>query len=331
MSISEILIPFSLPPTELAKDLLPALTSKSGTGGLAMLLSRYQSSVKTLYENLSPHLPHEIWFDNYLTKQLHTSLVQYYAQSLQVQLAVGYWFLLNPIHLHIARTHLVLTDYRQLALSESDSKLLFEIAKAICSDYGIELIYGNAVTWFLRQDDWADFVTATPDAACGHNIETWPIKGMKELHWRKLQTEIQMAWFIQPLQQQREEHNQNVVNSLWLWAGAWIRNNEQSKSLILITKDAKFGRDASLSPPLVLLDQLTSAALSNDWDDWLTSMSELETHWFKPLCQALRKRPYQLTHCRLHLSNTNTLLSVQTNSRALKKFWRVANFNSLVN
>lgn len=348
MSYPEILIPFGLPPAEHAKDLVKMLTTECGTDGLAMLLSRYQSLVRTQFDDFSTELPHEAWL-NARFKTEHYSLLQHYASSLQIDLDPGYWFLLNPVHLHIARNHLVLTDYRQLNLSEQDAHLLFEKAKTLCNEVGVELVFGNATTWFLRADEWSDFLTSSPEAACGHNIEIWSAKGSKELAWRKLQNEIQMEWFIHPLQQQREERGEKAVNGIWLWAGTSLSTGFKAEEdpcrggLSGVKRQrtegtkitAPTGAPYSLMPdicPLIpekpTLQLLSSAALANDWGTWAALMMELERDCFKPLCAALKKR--EITQLQLRLSNSKTLLTIQTNSNAMKKFWRTPTFKNLI-
>jgi len=362
MTYPEILIPFALPPAEHANDLVKMLASECGTDGLATLLSRNQSLVRTQFDDFSPELPHEVWL-NARFKTKHYSLVQHYANSLKIDLNPGHWFLLNPVHLHVARNHLVLTDYRQLDLSEYDSHLLFEKAKSLCHEVGVELVFGSATTWFLRANDWADFATSSPDAACGHNIEIWSVKGTNELAWRKLQNEIQMEWFIHPIQHQREERGEKVVNGLWLWAGTALPTGFKAEidfcrvGTFLGTpllnqwghraKETSYAEEACVArevhsagkiralenpspalPTLRLSDQLSSAALSNDWGTWAELMIELERDCFKPLCAALKKR--EITQLQLHLSNSKTLLSLQTSSSALRKFWRNPTFKNLV-
>ncbi|MCC9266218.1 hypothetical protein LOX66_20045, partial [Bacillus velezensis] len=67
--------------------------------------------------------------------------------------ADGTWFILQPIHLHIARDHLVLTDPQQLQLAEEDARSLFDIVQPLFAETGQTLLYGDAQTWFLRADE----------------------------------------------------------------------------------------------------------------------------------------------------------------------------------
>jgi hypothetical protein len=321
MSHAEILIPFSLPPAEHARDLLLSLSARLEQRGLAILLARGNSDAPQRFDDFSPLLPHERWLEQQTRPH---PLRQQFATQLATQHDAHapphhYWFMLNPVHLHIARNHLVLTDQRQLALTEEESQALFTRAALLCQESGVELRYGSATTWWLQpRENWTDFITSSPDAACGHNIEIWSPKGKNELAWRKLQNDIQMDWYMHPVNTQREQQGQKTINGLWLWGGADIPALSASSS------EATTGPTTIAQlihhPELLILDQLSTSALAGDWGTWLENMVVLEQTWFKPLYDALTSR--QLPTLRLHFSNSNTLLSLEVSTASLRRFWR---------
>ncbi len=319
MSHPEIIIPFALPPAEHAKDLVKLLTSVCEPDGLAMLLSRAHTLQREQQDAYAPALPHEVW----LSKQ-HNRVTALQSR-LNLNLSNGYWFILNPVNLHIASNHLVLTDFRLLKLSDAHAQALFAIAKTYFNEAGFELLYGDAGNWLLRADDWSEMETSSPDAACGHNIDIWSPKGPRARAWRKLQNDIQMEWFMHPMQEQRQMGGLKTINGLWLWSGTRIG----SEPLIQSTLHCNLSASELIKlPRLTMLDLLTSAALASDWGTWAEIMQQLEQEWFKPLCTALKNRQLQQLH--LVLSNNNSLLSVQTNTGSLRRFWRTANFNPLL-
>lgn len=323
MSHPEIIIPFALPPAEHAKDLVKLLASECASDGLAILLARHHAMQRSHHDDFSAALPHEIWLaknhgHNYLKNQIG---------KLSLALGDGYWFVLQPVHLHIASNHLVLTDYRQLALSEQDARALFVKAQTLCEEIGLQLVYGDSAHWFLRADGWSDLITTSIDAACGHNIEIWSPTGKEALAWRKLQNEIQMEWFIHPVQEQRQLRAEKVINGLWLWSGTHIKQSDRAETTTQIRLNSS-AHDCVQTPGPVILDQLSSAALASDWATWVQIMTELERSWFKPLCTALKTG--QLKQINLLLSNSNTLLYVEASSNSLRKFWRSPNLNLLI-
>ena len=321
MSHPEIIIPFGLPPAEHAKDLINMLASECGTEGLACLLTRHGSIERVRYDDFATSLPHEQW----LSKRHQMSPLQYCQQNLGVHLDPGFWFLLNPVHLHVASTHLVLTDYRQLNVTDHESRLLFERATLLCDEVGLQLVYGDATHWFLRADQWSEFETASPDAACGHNIDIWSPKGEAVLGWRKLQNEIQMDWFIHPVQEQRQQRGERAINGLWMSSGTKINAAEVTPPVL---SDPQATDSLALTPSNTVLEQLRSAALASDWGTWVHLMIDLDRSYFTTIVHALKKR--QVTQVDLFLSNNNSLLHVQTTTNSLRQFWRRPNFKSLL-
>ncbi len=349
MTHPEILIPFSLPPAGHAKDLTKILMSDCGTNGLALLLSRHQSLIRTKQDDFSPQLPHEKWLNDWLQKHHQMSFLSYRANALGVDLHPGHWFLLRPVHLHIARNHLVLAGRRQLLLPEQEATLLFEKAKRLCNEAGTELIYGSATEWFLGANQWSDIETSTEDAASGHNIEIWSPKESKSgnrstiLAWRKLQNEIQMEWFADPIQEHREQRGEKTINGVWLSNGTTLSakiSTTRFRPVIFYTSNTDKWENLALDPAdldeppqLIVLDQLSAAALANDWGSWVAMLAELEHTWFKPLCAALKKRQHNqrpFSKIDLHLSNSTALLSIEASSNALYKFWRVPHFRQFI-
>ena len=324
MNHAHLLIPFALPPAEHARDLVNLLTKECGTDGLAMLLSRHSAMQLHHMDDFAQALPHEVWHQQTLQTQSQLTLLQQQAQQLGVTLDPGYWFMLNPVHLHIASTHLVLTDQRQLTLTEEEASVLFDIARQACELVGITLKYGSPGCWFLRADHWHELSTSTPDAACGHNIDIWLPQGPTARAWRKLQNEIQMEWFMHPLQQQREQRGLQSVNGLWIWSGTSLPRGCSGSQQTPAPDSVQHWIAA---PRLMVLDSLSSAALASDWGTWVQQFIALEHNWFKPLHSALKKG--QLSQYHLHLSNSNRLLNLHNTRQGLHKFWRSPTLKSL--
>ena len=209
----EILLPFGLPPDELSRDLLTSLR----TPALAQLLARASAGPTAHHSGFQPSLPHEIWLEQQLGPFSAGPTTALQGASLsEADLASGVWFMLFPVHLHIARDHLVLTDQRQLSLSDAQARSLFGSAAELFHEAGLHLRYGDGGCWFLRADGWQDMQTSSLDAACGHNVEIWMPKGPQARAWRKLQNEVQMIWHDAAVNHARQAQGNPVVNSLWL-------------------------------------------------------------------------------------------------------------------
>jgi hypothetical protein len=346
MNYLDILIPFGLPPAELSTDLLRELNSPA----LATLIARAKSapaaSRHETFNGFSRWLPHELWLarqfgqEQALKKGGSPPVASALMHSFGLQPEAGTWFVLQPVHLHIAHDHLVLADPRQLMLSDAEAHALFDIAKPLFDETGRQLHYGNASTWFLHADDWKDLQTSSPDAAGNHNIDIWMPHGPGEREWRKVQNDVQMHWFNHPLNEEREARRLKPVNSLWLWGGGttaeaprrpnrytrtlnfsgWTKAYEQSVSH---HADVKTATDlmaiSDEQKSLLILDALLEPTLSNDWSRWLEGMKKLEAEWFAPLLDALKSGT--VDQVSLILTHDARISHFATTRPSLRKFW----------
>jgi hypothetical protein len=339
MSYLEITLPFGIPPAPLTKELVRQMKTPS----LASLLDLSSPARITRFDDFSRQLPHEYWltrhFDNHISsdntrsdgtdirknspKLSHASMKKFGLLPQE-----GYWFTLNPVHIHVARDHLVMTDQRRLALDDGEARSLFEAAKTMCEEIGISLIFGDSKTWFLRADAWNSLQTASLDAACGHNMDIWIAKGTHEVAWRKLQNEIQMLWHIHPVNQAREERGDPLVNSVWLHRGSaslqeifydlGAKNLSNAIRAISSLKTNQF----------LLIENLHEASLNSDWGDWLAKINELEQELFAPLLQALVKREIQ--ELRLVLSDAQKLAEFSCKPPQWWKFFAKPSLNNFI-
>lgn len=339
MSHLDILIPFGLPPAELAADLYKELNAPA----LGMLAARARSEHETA-EDYSRSLPHESWLarrfgaEEELKQRGSPPVAADLMKRYGIPVDEGLWFIVQPVHIHIARDHLVLTDPRQLQLSDKESLTLFDMAKPLFAETGRDLRYGNSGYWFLRADDWADLQTSTPDAAAGHNIDIWMPKGLGERDWRKVQNEVQMHWFTHPLNAQRELHGRKPVNSLWLWGaedasasnaqppysravnlGDWLQAFAQRVSAHTSATSAKQTSLRELGETLIVLDQLLEPALTHQWAEWLDRMRALEANWMAPLQDALKSGT--IDSLSLIITDQTRLSRFTATRSSLRKFW----------
>ena len=300
-----LLLPFALPPVQHAKDLIKSLHMPS----LASLLARANERPERRFEAFAAALPHEILLygtdiDN------SPPLSHQWMQQLGIAAEPGIWFILQPVHLHIARDHLVLTDPRQLMIDEQSSRAMFESARLLFEELGHELRYGDARHWFVRADTWQTLRTTTPDAATGHNVDVWLPSGEHAREWRRLHNEIQMLWHTHPLNEAREANGQPRINALWLWGGASPEHSPAKHDTLTID------------------DSLISPALADDWGRWLLAMQEIERTHASPLLQQLQNKV--IDRLTLQLSDATCVKQWQITRIDLLKFWRKPSLNRLM-
>ena len=342
MTEIDILLPFGLPPQELAGDLLKELD----TPALALLASRTKSgdvSHETIDE-FQRALPHEYWMarrfglEDGLRKNGSPPIARALMTAMHIEPQPGTWFILQQVHINIARDHLVLTDPRQLALSDDESRALFDVAAPLFAEAGKRLLYGNASTWFTEAEDWRGLETSSPDAASGHNIDIWMPKGERERDWRKVQNDVQMHWFNHAINEAREARRLKPVNSVWLWGGpahtAHDKSRHYDKAFNLSGSmqafrefvpghaeavDAAALLSSAEERNMLLLDTLLEPALANDWASWLANMKHLEENWFAPLLQSLKSG--KIDRVSLIATHDSRISRFTATRLSLRKFW----------
>ncbi|MGO4476924.1 hypothetical protein AB4Z32_11790 [Massilia sp. 2TAF26] len=351
MAHISLVLPFALPVPEFAPDLIRALDAPA----LAALLSRSSSQMFRPLEGSARVLPHELWIARSLglangtAPGFATSSMRGYG----LDPGDGTWFIVNPAHIQIAHSHLMMGDTRRLDLREDEARGLFDSARACCEEAGHALLYGAPDTWFLRADTWDGIQTASPDAAVGMNLTDWVPAGAQARAFRKLQNEVQVNWYTHPVNAAREARGQAPINSIWPWgassvaaehalklvaraagklapqpavatyaAPGWLtaladQRLDSLDGIGALIADGDGGADKGR---LLVCGNAAAAAIAADWHAWLQEMHTLEQTLFAPLLAALKKG--RIKALRLVLSHRDGHLETTTTPMAQRKFWR---------
>jgi len=332
MASTTVVIPFALPPAELAADIARALQVPS----LAALLSRNNLHERRRFDSDARVLPHENWLaPGSDGAPLAAAVMNGFGTPPQD----GYWFIVHPVHIQLARNHLTMADPRNLGLNEADSRALFELAKPFFDD----LRYGDANTWFMRADGWSELDTASLDAAIGTNLADWMPTGPNALGFKKLQNEVQMLWHENPVNEAREARRLPPVNSFWMWGGAPASGATAPAAPLLVssapgwltalgTPELRDGDVARLQATpgerkTAVLGHLLPHGLAGDWSAWLMEMQRLEQEWFTPLLAALREG--RIGELKLVLTDRDGVTTFRTTKMVLRQFWRQQNLKNL--
>lgn len=326
-----LVLPFALPPPELATDLVRALQ----TPALAALLSRASSNALA-FDDAPRVLPHEAWLAQELGLS-GTGLPAFAASSMLgfgLQPGQDSWFIINPAHIDIARNHLSISDTRRLELDDGHARALYDTARPLFDELGKTLLYGDAQTWFMRAGDWDTMNTASPDAAVGLNLTDWLPTGPAAVEFRKLQNEVQMLWFEHAANVERESRGQQSINSFWPWAmsapGAGITYGAAFATAAVPAWLAAMATCPASELPnpfsdkaadsMFLRGDLCEAAIAADWSGWLGHMHKLEETLFAPTLAALKQG--HNANVRLVLGNRSTHKEFITSKWAQRAFWR---------
>lgn len=326
-----LVLPYALPPAELAQDLVRALKAPA----LAALLSRAACRTLPFDDNLRA-LPHETWLSQ--TLGLSPAGAPAFAAAAMrgfgLDPGTASWFIINPAHIEIARSHLLMHDLRQLHLGEAHARALFATAKPVFDELGKMLLYGDAQTWFMAAGDWATLQTGSPDAAVGQNLTDWLPTGPAAVEFRKLQNEVQMLWFEHPANVEREGRGLAPVNSFWPWGQAPGAPAPAAFALFAATgvpswlavmascpapalPDPFSGKEAD---SMLVRGDLCQPAMAGDWSTWLGLMQRFEETHFAPTLAGLQNgRKGQL---KLIIGNRAAHKEFITTKWAQKAFWR---------
>ncbi|QOL49039.1 hypothetical protein [Massilia litorea] len=337
MSQITLVLPFALPIPEFAPDLVGALQAPA----LSALLSRTSSHARLPANDAVRALPHEQWLARELglanggRPAFAAAAMRAAGVEAGIEPLGGTWFIVNPIHIEIARTHLMMGDLRNLGLTEPESRALFETARPYFEEAGHALVYGDAGTWFMRADDWAGLDTATPDAALGMDLTDWMPEGRSAAAFRRLQNEVQILWHTHPVNAAREARRLPPVNAFWAWGAAEAGTLPAPDAPTLKTFDAGGAVQALAgAQPDALPDFGTRLdgdtilycgsaapyAVGADWGGWVAQLQQLEAALFAPILDALTKG--RVREVRLVLSHRDAHAEFTTTALAQRKFWR---------
>jgi hypothetical protein len=336
-----LVLPFALPPPELATDLVRALQAPA----LAALLSRPARSQRSAFDDDARALPHELWLARELNlAQQHAAFAVPAMRGFQLDPgnAPSAWLIVNPGHIEIARSHLALHDLRKLQLSEPDARALFDCALPLFTELGHTLLYGDAGTWFLRAAGWDQLDTSTPDAVLGMNLGDAMPSGVEARAFRRLQNEVQMLWFEHPVNTARAQRGLAPVNAIWPWGGGGAAATAPASKAPLAVFGAPGWLQACagqvLADPgailhrrddsLLVCGTLLGPAMAGEWSAWLDAMHQLESALFAPTLALVRSG--QVKSVRLILNHRTALFDTTTTPMAQRKFWRRINLDSII-
>jgi hypothetical protein len=349
-----ILLPFALPPATLIVAAMQNLESPA----LQKLLAQASLRERSLGIDFQRTLPHERWlareFDALDLAQAspgqdETPLAPYMLLADGGMPGSARWACIEPVHVQIARDHLVLIEPDALDIGESEAATLLDAARGLIEDLGVRLEAPATRRWYVSSPSLDGLTAAAPLRASGRNIEIWlphdVASGERSRAWMKLQNEVQMAWFEHPVNQAREARGLPAINSIWLHAPGSLRDARSGFVRVLsaapatrglamaagLSPDRPVAQFADLAPipgdTLLELDCLTRPFMQQDWYGWTQAYAQLEANWFKPALAALESG--KLAELGLTLCADTGFVTLAVTRSDLRKFWRRRPFTAL--
>lgn len=171
------------------------------------------------------------------------------------------WGLLTLCHWEVAIDEVLLEDPSDIGIDEAESLALLEAARPLFQSEGIAL-RGSAVPgrWLARGELFRSLPTASLDRVANRPISEWAPLSDALRPVRKLQNEMQMLLYTQPLNDARALRGARSVNAFWLSGTGALPKSA------LVTE----------VPAPTVLDALRASALADDAAGWAASWQALD-------------------------------------------------------
>ena len=224
----------------------------------------------------------------------------------------------DPVHLRLDRQAAYLLDAAFIHISTEESHALIQSINTYQNEFKIES--NHPERWYIRQPQPLDLQTLRLEQIRGTNIATALPTGKDAPHWRQISNEIQMLLHDHPINQQRQQCGQAVINSLWFWGAGQLPKSTQSPwqqifSQHTLTQALAQQQHISLKKPPknapILLKNLTEGATLLQLDlQQENQIPQWEQDWLIPLQQALIHKQIDS----IDLYSTNKSYRLQTQS-----------------
>lgn len=146
-------------------------------------------------------------------------------QAIEQQAA--FWLPVCPVHLIADRDTLVLAPTAGLGLALSEAEELIASFNRHFAEEGYCLYAVSERDWFLgSQQQWKLNFPSLEQAESMNCRDAWQ-QGRDAAQWRKLLNEMQMLWFSDAVNVQREQQGYLPINGLWVmqqkrWWQKWF-------------------------------------------------------------------------------------------------------------
>ncbi len=267
------ILPFAASLSEPCQHALPRLADAKALPNLRRLLSQLQETTRVEGDEYALSMPHERvlaasmgWPD----QDGHLPWAAWWAARDGVTLPAGApWGLLSPGHWLMGRDHLTLLDPATLALSEAESRTLFDAVRELFESDGWTLVWGASQRWYAAHPSLEGLPTASLDRVIGRNPDVWLTDHPQARTLRRLQSEVQMLLYQHPVNDAREQAGLATVNSFWL-SGC-------GPTPVTV----------ALPDHVKLVDDLRAPMLADDMPAWLEAWAQVDNTVLKQAVQAL--------------------------------------------
>ncbi len=229
----------------------------------------------------------------------------------------GVWLCAAPVHLFADQSRVYLNAIDEPSLSESESQQLLTELNNLYKEDGWEFVQHTSTRWYLHIPEQPNIRTTPLHVVKGKPIHDKLPQGPDALEWHRVLNEMQMLFHASPVNQEREERGESVVNGVWLWGAGVLPEASEQKPWKSVWTNLPMAKGLALLNGNTLHDvpeipepcirqseqgaQLIVFTHSRDEfaPEWI---EQLEREWFAPLVELLSiwgkmKKLFSSRHC----------------------------------
>ena len=266
------------------------------------------------------------------------------------------WLCADPVHLHFAREHMLLSGPSTLEITSDEASDLIAALNLLLGELASDhLSRGDGTAprlperfeaphpdrWYLRLDQPTDTRFFALDDVIGRPVTHFTPEGGDARQWRRLLNEIEVMLHNHPVNRAREAEGRPTINSLWLWGAADRIPPLAAPARTLYASDPlaiglarasgmhhldtdtaldALTNDADTGDSVIVVDNLLHPALQLDLARWRDALAHLETNCFAPLLSRLRTR--RLHGLKLIAPGDRACIELTIGPFDILKFWR---------
>ena len=129
------------------------------------------------------------------------------------------WFMAEPVMLSPDRDRLLLQRLGEGGLSADEARALIETAHGHFQENELRLERATAGHWYARLEGVEALPGFATEAIDGASIEAKPDAFGVSAEGVRVLNELQMLWYMHPVNRARQETARLQANALWVWGG----------------------------------------------------------------------------------------------------------------